>query len=65
LHLCNEVFRRAGSMALHNPPNGSFLADLYRKHRVRRRVWSMVDRHKVLTLGLAARKRWRNVTGGR
>jgi hypothetical protein len=32
---------------------------------VRRRVWSVIDRNKVLTLGLAARKRWRDVTGGR
>jgi hypothetical protein len=65
LHLWNEIFRRAGSTALHNPPNGSFLAELYRKHRVRRRVWSMIDRHKVLTIGHAARIRLRGVTGGR
>jgi hypothetical protein len=63
LHLWNEVFRRAGSTALHNPPNGSFLAELYRTHRVPRRVWSVIDRHKVLTLGLAARERWRRATG--
>jgi hypothetical protein len=65
LHLWNEVFRRAGSMALHNPPNGSFLADLYRTHRVRRRVWSVIDRHKVLTIRHAVRVRLRGVVGGR
>jgi hypothetical protein len=37
LHLWNEVFRRDASIALHNPPNGSFLADLYIKHGVQRR----------------------------
>ncbi len=65
LHLWNEIFRRAGSMALHNPPNGSFLAELYRKHRVRRRIWSVIDRHKALTIGHAARVRLRRVVGER
>jgi hypothetical protein len=65
LHLWNEVFRRAGSMALHNPPNRSFLADLYRKHRVHRRFWSVIDRHKVLTIRHAVRVRLRDAVGGR
>lgn len=34
LHLWNEIFRRKGSLALHNPARESFLADLYKKHGV-------------------------------
>jgi len=37
LHLWNEIFRRNASSALHNPHNGSFLADLYERHGVKRR----------------------------
>jgi len=42
LHLWNEVFRRKGSLALHYPPNGSFLADLYKKHGIQRRFWALI-----------------------
>jgi hypothetical protein len=47
VHLWNEVFRRARSMALHNPPAGSFLADAYQRHHVGRRFWSVLDRYKL------------------
>jgi hypothetical protein len=39
LHLWNEVFRLQGSVKLHNPPNGSLLAEIYKKHGVERRRW--------------------------
>jgi len=45
LHLWNEIFRLNGSLALHNPPNGSFLADLYIKHGVQRRFWALIGNY--------------------
>jgi hypothetical protein len=51
LHLWNEFFRRDGSLALHNPPDGSFLADLYIKHGVQRRYWALIGPYKL--------KKWR------
>ena len=45
LHLWNEIFRRSGSLALHNPPDGSFLADLYNKHGVQRRFWTLIGQY--------------------
>jgi hypothetical protein len=47
LHLWNEMIRRSGSSALNNPPNGSFLAELYKKHGVQRSFWPLVDRYKL------------------
>jgi hypothetical protein len=47
LHLWNEIFRRKGSLALHNPPNGSLLADLYKQHGVERRFWALVGHYKL------------------
>lgn len=45
LHLWNEIFRRLRSEALDNPPNGTFLADLYNKHAVRRRASGLLWRN--------------------
>jgi len=56
LHLWNEVFRRNQSVALHNPPSGSFLADLYEKHGVRRRFWAIIDPFTLRTWRHEARQ---------
>jgi len=55
LHLWNEIFRREGSLALHHPPDGSFLADLYKKHNVRRSFGGLVFRYKLRKWRMAAR----------
>ena len=47
VHLWNEIFRHRGSVALHYPPNGSFLADLYIKHGVRRRFMALIGPYKI------------------
>ena len=60
LHLWNEIFRRKWSIALHNPPNGSFLADLYKKHGVRRRYWALIDPYSILKWGVEP---WRWIEG--
>ena len=46
LHLWNEIFRRYGSSALDCPSNGSFLADLYKQHGVRRGWWTLPNPFK-------------------
>jgi len=47
VHLWNEIFRHRGSVALHYPPIGSFLADLYIKHGVRRRFIALIVPYKI------------------
>jgi hypothetical protein len=47
LHLWNEIFRREGSLALHYPPDGSFLAQLYEKHGVQRGFAGLFFRYKL------------------
>jgi hypothetical protein len=47
VHLWNEVFRRAFSTALDNPATLSFLADVYRGPRRRRRFWPIIDRYQL------------------
>lgn len=55
LHLWNEIFRREGSLALHYPPDGSFLADLYKKHCVQRGSGGLLVRYKLRKLRMEAR----------
>ena len=55
LHLWNEVFRREGSLALHHPPDGSFLADLYKAHGVRRGFGGLWFRYKLRRCRLKVR----------
>jgi hypothetical protein len=55
LHLWNEVFRRNGSLALHYPSDGSFLADLYRKHGVQRSFWALIGQYKLGKWGKVTR----------
>ena len=55
LHLWNEIFRRKGSLALHDPPDGSFLADLYKKHGVKRGFGGLYFRYKLRKWRIKAR----------
>jgi hypothetical protein len=62
LHLWNEIFRRNGSLALHNPPNGSFLADLYIKHGVQRRFWALIGNYNWALVVSYKLGEWRKET---
>jgi hypothetical protein len=62
LHLWNEIFRLNGSLALHNPPDGSFLADLYRKHGVQRRFWALIGQYNWALVGRHKFEVWRKKT---
>ena len=55
LHLWNEMFRRKGSLALHHPPDGSFLADLYKKHAVKPGFGGFFLRYKLRKWRIEAR----------
>lgn len=55
LHLWNEIFRREGSLALHHPPDGSFLADVYEKHSVQRGSGGLLVPYKLRKLRVEVR----------
>jgi len=59
VHLWNEVFRRNGSLALHDPPDGSFLADLYIKHGVQRRFWSLIGHYNWVLVASNKLRVWK------